>query len=93
MLILACDNFLSAHFLKLYTLECYCLVQLKVQLSCRLYVVDVELVSLQVLLLREGLAALGANVVLDVPVHRLDMLLEGVGLLEGRAALLARMVP
>ena len=55
--------------------------------------VDVELVSLEVLLLREGLAALGANVVLDVPVHRLDMLLEGVGLLEGRATLLARMVP
>ena len=59
----------------------------------RLNVVDVDLVALEVLLLREGLAALGANVVLDVPVHRLDMLLEGVGLLEGRAALLARMVP
>ena len=55
--------------------------------------VDVELVSLEVLLLREGLAALGANVVLDVPVHCLDVLLEGVGLLEGRATLLARMVP
>ena len=67
--------------------------RLKVQLSCWLYVVDVELMSLEVLLLREGLAALGANVVLYVPVHRLDMLLEGVGLLECRAALLARMVP
>ena len=55
--------------------------------------VDVELVSLEVLLLREGLAALGAHVVLDVPVNGLDVLLEGVGLLECRAALLARMVP
>ena len=68
-------------------------VGLKVQLSCWLYVVDVELMSLEVLLLREGLAALGANVVLYVPVHCLDMLLEGVSLLEGRAALLARVVP
>ena len=55
--------------------------------------VDVELVALEVLLLREGLAALGAHVVLDVPVNRLDVLLEGVGLLERRAALLARVVP
>ena len=55
--------------------------------------VYVELVALEVLLLREGLAALGADVVLDVSVHRLDVLLEGVGLLEGRAALLARVVP
>ena len=54
--------------------------------------VDVELVALEVLLLREGLAALGAHVVLDVPVNGLDVLLEGVGLLEGRAALLARVV-
>ena len=37
--------------------------------------VDVELVALEVLLLREGLAALGADVVLDVPVDRFDMLL------------------
>ena len=55
--------------------------------------VNVELVPLEVLLLREGLAALGADVVLDVSVHRLDVLLECVGLLEGRAALLARVVP
>ena len=54
--------------------------------------VDVEFVPLEVLLLREGLAALGAHVVLDVPVNGLDVLLEGVGLLEGRAALLARVV-
>ena len=58
----------------------------------RLNVVDVDLVALEVLLLREGLAALGAHVVLDVPVNGLDVLLEGVGLLEGRAALLARVV-